>query len=475
MYVKKLDDHEVLDGFHMVWSTFEDEAKEFYTEEGMQSFRDFLLFDKAINQIRAREITVFGAIEDNQICGVSVINKYGQIPFIVVKKEYRKRGVGRQLELAMYQYCQQMPNISKMRVYCIPQFSEFFRHIGYTATQAEMEKNGMKYLEFEKHVQSVVKPVVKEKNVNRGIFIAVGISVVVLLVVLGFLTGKMARMLGKEEITEIPHIPGGKPPIVMEEQQESEGEQEDKGIESISAYTEEDLPYTLTEETYTYSSGADKGEYPIEFDVKYPQIQSTELLNVAQINDVLKETAMMTVNTLYLEPGQDIKESMIKEKEPFIGSQVTYKVTYAGKDFISVAYSDNYYVGNLKKGFMDLRTRNIRLSDGKVFNTSDAVDLSTDFMHMWIDKMKKEAPDSLVMEKLYMSDFRKILNGQVLNDSYYDNMFFDADGVQIGMTFHYDDEEGNVTRGWITAPFTMKEIMPYKTDSEVWNLVESIN
>ena len=473
MYVKKLDDHEVLDGFHLVWSTFEEEAMPLYTEEGVKAFRDFILFDKAMNQVRSKEITVFGAIENNQICGVAVINRYGQIQFIVVKKEYRRQGIAGQLEQAMYQYCQQIPSISKMKVYCIPQFSEFFRHIGYTATQAEMSKNGMKYMEFEKHVQSLVKPVVKEKNVNRNILIGVGISVVILIGVLAMLTGKLTKMMMEDEAGEQQKPPVQTPPAIVEQQDEEAPA--NTGIESISVYEEEELPYTITEEAYTYSSGASKGEYPIEFDVKYPQIESGELLNADRINDILKDCAMISANSLYLEPGQDIKESMLKEKAPFIGSKVTYKVTYAGKDFISVVFSDNYYVGSLQKGFSDLRTRNIRLSDGKVFDTSEAVDLSTDFMHLWMDKMKKEAPDSTIMEKLYLSDFRKILGGQMPDNNYYDNMFFDADGVQIGLTYHYSDESGDVSRGWITAPFTMKEIMPYKTDSELWNLVESIN
>ena len=470
MYVKKLDDHDVLDAFHLVWSSFEDEAMQYYTEQGIEAFRDFILYDKAMNQIRSKEITVFGAFEDNQICGVAVITKYGQVPFIVVKKEFRKRGIARQLEQCLYQYCQQTPSITKMKVYCIPQFSEFFRHMGFTATQAEMSKNGMKYMEFEKYVQPLVKPVVKEKNVNRNLLIGVGISVVILIVVLTLLMGKLSKLMGVDQAIEEQKPPAKTPPVVAEQQIEDE-ETSNTGIESINAFTAEELPYTITEEAYTYSSGAAKGEYPIEFDVKYPQIQSTELLNVDRINGILKDCAMISANTLYLEPGQEIKESMLKEKEPFIGSNVTYKVTYASKDFISVVFSDNYYVGNLNKGYTDLRTRNIRLSDGKIFETSEIIDLSTDFMHLWMDKMSKEAPDSMIMEKLYISDFRKILSGQILDNNYYDNLFFDADGLQIGLTFHYSDEAGNISRGWITAPFSMEEIMPYKLDSELWNLV----
>ena len=53
----------------------------------------------------------------------------------------------------------------------------------------------------------------------------------------------------------------------------------------------------------------------------------------------------------------------------------------------------------------------------------------------------------------------------------YDNFFVDKDGIEIGMTYHYrDDEQQKEERGWITAPFTMEEIKAYKTDSDFWNL-----
>ena len=51
------------------------------------------------------------------------------------------------------------------------------------------------------------------------------------------------------------------------------------------------------------------------------------------------------------------------------------------------------------------------------------------------------------------------------------------DGIEIGITYHYpgDGKKSSAESGWITAPFTMKEIIEYKTDSEFWNLVQSNN
>ena len=102
------------------------------------------------------------------------------------------------------------------------------------------------------------------------------------------------------------------------------------------------------------------------------------------------------------------------------------------------------------------------------------MDLNETFMKDWLERMKEEAPGSAVLTGLKMSQFRKILGGEILENRYYDNFFVDAEGIEIGMTYHYQNaEEETVERGWITAPFDMDEILQYKTDSDFWNLVKS--
>ena len=215
----------------------------------------------------------------------------------------------------------------------------------------------------------------------------------------------------------------------------------------------------------------------MQFDVKYPQITGVEGENIDKINEMLKDCAMSTVNTLYLDPSDSMKEKMLEESDPFMASLVTYKVSYAGEDFISVAFNDIYYAGNTSSQYCDLRTRNIRISDAKQFEVSDIVDLSDAFMQDWMKKMKGEAPSAEVLSNVKLNDFRQILNGEILENRYFDTFFVDKDGIEIGITYHYpgDGKKSSAESGWITAPFTMKEIIEYKTDSEFWNLVQSNN
>ena len=226
-----------------------------------------------------------------------------------------------------------------------------------------------------------------------------------------------------------------------------------------------------TEESYSYESSKSEGSITSQFDVKYPQIQGLEGEQIAKVNEELKNCAMSTVNALYLKASDDMKAAVMKEDSPILASKVTYRVTYAGEDFISVVFSDDYYAGNKNARYQDLRTRNIRLSDGKIYETSEIINVDTEFIKEWKKRMKEEAPNSIVVDALKTSQYRKILSGEILDNRYYDNFFVDKDGIEIGMTYHYrDDEQQKEERGWITAPFTMEEIKAYKTDSDFWNI-----
>lgn len=85
--------------------------------------------------------------------------------------------------------------------------------------------------------------------------------------------------------------------------------------------------------------------------------------------------------------------------------------------------------------------------------------------------MKGEAPDAAVLDGLEMEEFQQILSGEVLENRYSESFFVSADGIEIGFTYHYLSEDKNViSRGWITAPFSMDDVRKYKTESEFWEL-----
>ena len=480
MYIKRLQNkNEILDGLHLVWEVFAEELAPIYTPQGVAEFQKFIKLEHLMPFVQSGDLIMFGATEGEKLWGVGAVRKDGHICLLFVRKERQRQGVAKMLTDAIYQYCTTQLFLMRLTVNAAPNALEAYRHMGFRATAPEQEKYGIRFVPMERMVYPGDMRPRKSGGMKKGLLLTVILLIVVAFMILfAVVTGKLIanvkEKIGNKSIEQFEEY--GNPLEEYFDDGSEENDPEETGIEAIDCYVEENLPYTIKEETYTHSSGKKNGEYPMEFSVKYPQIEGLDGEKADEINKILKECAMTSVNALYLNPSDSMKGTMLQESNPFLASQVTYKVTYAGENFISVAFSDTYYAGNYNAGFVDLRTRNIRLSDATVYETADIVELNDDFMKDWRKRMKKEAPGSAMLDALKTSQFYQILGGKILENRYYDNFFVDADGMEIGMTYHYVSEDSQVVeRGWITAPFEMDEIMQYKTDSDFWNLVQTNN
>lgn len=491
MIIKRLyTSQEVVAGLHLVWDVFIRENAASCTSQGIEEFAHFIKMENFMPLVERGEMVVFGAMEGQEIGGIGAVRSDGHISLLFVRPDLRRRGIAKAIINEIVRYCAGQLSLMRLTVNSSVVSTEAYRHMGFRELAPVQEKNGIRFVPMDILVSPAnVRPAHQGKK-HTGLFIGIAVTVLIFLMFLGLLFGKIIsnfvsgaeKQNDSSQIFEMnPYGDGDFSDIFGGSGEEKNGgdssENAGQGIEAIEGYEAENLPYTITEENYTYFSDGNSGEYPMQFDVKYPQITGVEGENIDKINEMLKDCAMSTVNTLYLDPSDSIKEKMLEESNPFLGSQVTYKVSYAGEDFISVAFNDIYFAGDTSAQYCDLRTRNIRISDAKQFEVSDIVDLSDAFMQDWMKKMKGEAPSAGVLNGVKLNDFRQILNGEILENRYFDAFFVDKDGIEIGITYHYpgDGENSSAESGWITAPFTMKEIIEYKTDSEFWNLVQSNN
>lgn len=478
MFVKSLQGKEILDALHLVWEVFAEEIAPTYTPQGVAEFQQFIKFENFMPRVTGGEMAVFGAVEGNELCGVSAVQNNGHVALLFVRKKWQRHGAAKMLMSIMERYCVNGFSIIRMTVNAAPNSVEAYRHMGFSATMPEQVKNGIRYVPMERMTAPGDIPPQNMNRSHKGLFIGIGVSAAVLLILLVFLLVKVAATVrenafGENEEEWYEEMPFDEDEGFYGGDESEEGETEEElGIEAIRCYEAENLPYTIKEETYTYRSDGQNGEYPIEFDVKYPQIEGLEGEKADKVNEILEQCAMNTVDMLYLNPSEEMKEFMLQESNPLLASQVIYRVTYAGEDFVSVTFSDHYFAGSYYAEFQDLRTKNIRLSDGKEYTTADIVELSDKFMDDWYQRMVDEAPEADVLYGLKTEEFHRILEGEALENRYAENFFVSADGIEIGFTYHYLSKDQSVLqRGWVTAPFAMDEIKGYKTDSDFWNLV----
>ena len=158
---------------------------------------------------------------------------------------------------------------------------------------------------------------------------------------------------------------------------------------------------------------------------------------------------------------------------PILASSVTYKVCYAGEDFISIAFEDYSYQGSQEAFQADLRTINIGLKDGKIYQVKDVVNLDEAFAADWLEEMRGEAENEEFLSELSTQQMLAALGGDTINGVYTANFFVHADGIEIGYDLNYPaDDPHDLGYIWVTAPFTFEEIASYASDSGFWNNID---
>ena len=227
----------------------------------------------------------------------------------------------------------------------------------------------------------------------------------------------------------------------------------------------------MEEETYNYLDSEKTTTY-IEFHVLYPQL-SGEGRDYTKVNQTIKDCAMATVDEIYTPPDETVIDSVVQAENPALVSNVVYKICYQSEHFISIAFQDNYAKGDADSYGGDLRTLNIGLDDGEVYEIKDVVTLDDKFMNQWLDVMRSEAENDALLKELDLQEMKGILQGEIKEDIYKEYFFVYEEGIEIGFDFNYsENDEHDLGYMWVTAPFDWDEIEPYKTDHKFWDMLQ---
>ena len=139
----------------------------------------------------------------------------------------------------------------------------------------------------------------------------------------------------------------------------------------------------------------------IDFNVNYPVISGLRMpKQKKRLTRRWKNCALQTVDKIYDNPSDEMKERVLSSSQPALVSYVKYKVTYASEDLLSVAFEDYRYQGGAEYSDQDLRTCNISLSDGRVYEVKDIIRLDDAFLAEWADIMRDEADNDAFLSEL---------------------------------------------------------------------------
>lgn len=465
--IRRLKEEELASALQLVWEVFEQEIKPSYTEEGVQEFLGFINYNFMKDLYDRGEIIFWGAFEEEMIGTVAVRND-GHISLFFVKNEYQGLGIGKALFQMIYNYCVEELKVKKITVNAAPQSVAKYIHMGMRQAGNMEEKNGIRSVPMEMYASpTLVKPVQFRKKKNKKpLWITLAVLIVLLIGGAVFCGCRMYKnfhdYMMQEGEWENPEKWEDEPADISGEL---------SGVDAIEVYEAENLSYKIVNDAYNFVDN-EKINTVIDFSVQYPKVESNSMDKdvIEKINQVIYDEAMETVEAIYLNPSQEVKETVLQAETPVLVSYVTYKVTYADENFISIVMEDQHYMGSQEEYGYDFRTLNIGLKDGSVYEVQNLVKVDETFVRDWLMTMRSEVENNELLSELDKNELEEALKGETFDGVYEVEYFFDKNGIEIGFAFDYEEnDENDAGYAWVTAPFSYKEIEKFRTDSSIWD------
>ena len=139
----KRDERE--DAMSLAWTTFMKFEASDYSEEGVQSFLDFISDEKLYRMFLIGEYHVFVAVDNEKIIGVISLRARTHISLLFVDEKYHHRGIGRNLVNYAAMFVREENKGKHITVNSSPYAENFYRRLGFKDTDTEQSKDGIIY------------------------------------------------------------------------------------------------------------------------------------------------------------------------------------------------------------------------------------------------------------------------------------------------------------------------------------------
>lgn len=267
--------------------------------------------------------------------------------------------------------------------------------------------------------------------------------------------------------------------------------------------------YSFVEERYELNDVEQLNAYDAdvrcEFNVSYPQLVGAGEHTEA-INNLLRSTARDTVERFYESPSKDdvawvrriVAGSGTTDSEDeydllapegadlLLSSDVDYAISYNNDRFVSVCFSDTYYLGNFSFGRVVLRTVNVDLQTGERYTLDDVLRVDDALAHAFVDNLVRHGGIDKNEDGLLSDDecltvrigTREALvdalkgSGELAEEGRVDTVLFvDGDGrPNLGANYWVSSGAG-IVRGWWDVTIEDEMVEELRIDSPFWDLL----
>ena len=137
MEIKKIDEIQLTNAIDLIWSTFLQFEAPDYSEEGIQSFKDFI-----DNKEILKTLEFWGAYDNKVLKGVIATNDNRKhICCFFVKAQYHRQGIGRKL----WEYLRENSQSKVITVNSSPYAVPVYHKLGFVDLDIEQVSDGMRY------------------------------------------------------------------------------------------------------------------------------------------------------------------------------------------------------------------------------------------------------------------------------------------------------------------------------------------
>ena len=137
MQIKRIADNQIFSAIDLIWTTFMQFEAPDYSEEGIQSFRDFIEKKEIANTLE-----FWGAYDDDELKGVIATREERKhICCFFVKAQYHRQGIGRKL----WEYLLENNPNEIITVNSSPYAVPIYHKLGFVDTDTEQLSDGIRY------------------------------------------------------------------------------------------------------------------------------------------------------------------------------------------------------------------------------------------------------------------------------------------------------------------------------------------
>lgn len=137
------------DAMNLAWKTFlKFEAKD-YSQEGIESFREFITDQTLYKLFKFGTYQLMVALSHDKIVGIISLRDISHISLLFVEESFHYKGIGKLLIHKAAEYLMSEEGILKMTVNAAPYAIGFYHKLGFTDTDIELTNDGIRYTPME--------------------------------------------------------------------------------------------------------------------------------------------------------------------------------------------------------------------------------------------------------------------------------------------------------------------------------------